>query len=317
MANPEKKRGSALKFMIIIFFLVLIILGLSALILYMKYGDEIYGNLARWGIVPNRPATEQVAGAGDGADGESGESPENGGNEEEGSSSAQTGDGTEETLSGEIAGENGAGDTGESSGENAADAHTGAEASGETAGQNGAAGQGSGSEPAIQMSFAEADALPYGLSLSKTDITIRALGTINTLFAGGGTGEYTWISKNPDIASVDQEGHITSVSSGRTTVLVTDGEMKGTCIVRISAGRVSSDAKLNATDVTVRLSNPQFRVQVEGASSEVGFLTNNAAVATVTADGMVTVHQPGTAIITAYWGNEYLLCTIRVPREEA
>ena len=165
------------------------------------------------------------------------------------------------------------------------------------------------------MTYAEADALPYGLSLSKTDITIRALGTINTLFAGGGTGEYTWISQNPEIASVDQEGHITSVSSGRTNVLVTDGEMKGTCIVRIAAGRVSSAAKLNSTDVTLRLSDGTFRVRVTGASDEVGFLTNNPAVATVAADGTVTPVAPGTAIITAYWGDEYLLCTIRVPRE--
>jgi len=77
--------------------------------------------------------------------------------------------------------------------------------------------------------------LPSGLSLSTEDFTLRLLGETNTIRVSGGSGNYKWISQNPAVAVVDQNGKVTALSNGTVNVVVTDGSKKGVCIVRVSA----------------------------------------------------------------------------------
>ena len=76
--------------------------------------------------------------------------------------------------------------------------------------------------------------LPKGLRLSTTDFTLKKIGETATIQVSGGGGSYRWYSKDIGIASVDQNGTVTAVAKGNTTVLVTDGSKMAECIVRVS-----------------------------------------------------------------------------------
>ncbi|MBQ7777976.1 MAG: SH3 domain-containing protein [Oscillibacter sp.] len=76
--------------------------------------------------------------------------------------------------------------------------------------------------------------LPKGLRLSTEDFTLKKIGETATIQVSGGGGSYRWYSKDIGIASVDQNGTVTAVAKGNTTVLVTDGSKMAECIVRVS-----------------------------------------------------------------------------------
>jgi len=77
--------------------------------------------------------------------------------------------------------------------------------------------------------------LPDGLSLSTTDFTLRKLGETHTIQVSGGSGSYEWISQDPGVASVDQNGKVIAISGGTVNVVATDGNKKAACIVRVTA----------------------------------------------------------------------------------
>lgn len=77
--------------------------------------------------------------------------------------------------------------------------------------------------------------LPDGLALSTTDFTLKELGESHTITVSGGSSTYSWVSQDEGIASVDSNGKVTAVSNGTVNVVVTDGNKKGVCIVRVKA----------------------------------------------------------------------------------
>jgi hypothetical protein len=128
--------------------------------------------------------------------------------------------------------------------------------------------------------------LPDGLSLSKDDFTLRELGETYTLQASGGGSTYKWYSEDDGIASVDQNGKVVAVSGGITNVLVTDGNKKAVCIVRVSAsgtltpsdsGSQSSGSALQAGDAKVINAGNGVRVRS-------GPGTNHEVLATLPGD---------------------------------
>ena len=82
--------------------------------------------------------------------------------------------------------------------------------------------------------YETASKLPDGLTLSTTDFTMKEAGETHTIQVSGGSGSYTWLSEDDGVASVDQNGKVTSISRGTINVLVTDGSKKAVCIVRCS-----------------------------------------------------------------------------------
>lgn len=178
--------------------------------------------------------------------------------------------------------------------------------------------------------FAEYDkvnALPDGLVLSTTDFTLANLGETATIkVTSGGSGVYTWVSEDDGIASVDSGGKVTAVSGGTVNVLVTDGQKKGTCIVRVkatgslpaapSSGTSSSSGthKLNNEDFTRPISEGSYQLTVSGVTSGITWTSSNTSVATVDSSGKVTPVGVGTATITASFNGQTLSCIVRVPR---
>ena len=160
--------------------------------------------------------------------------------------------------------------------------------------------------------------LPLALSVSPFDFTVRRLGEVTRLTAAGNPEvvRYSWVSQNPAIASVDQNGNVTANSNGITKILATDGKSKGECVVRVYSGSGndgSSENQLNRTDFTRYVSEGGYQLSVSGLDA--GSLTwrsVNPNIATVSATGFVTPVSPGTATIIVSWGDQSRVCTVRV-----
>ena len=163
--------------------------------------------------------------------------------------------------------------------------------------------------------------LPDGLSLSTEDFTLRELGETHTIQASGGSSTYKWYSEDDGIASVDQNGKVIAVSGGITNVLVTDGNKKAVCIVRVSAsgtlepsgsGNQSSGSALNAGDAKVINAGNGVRVRSgPGTSHEVlATLPGDANVRVVKSAGdgwyEITFDNVGGVKTTGYMKGEFL-----------
>lgn len=170
--------------------------------------------------------------------------------------------------------------------------------------------------------YAEMAKLPNGLSLSSEDFTLRELGETHTLSASGGGSTYKWYSEDDGIASVDQNGKVTAVSGGITNVLVTDGNKKAVCIVRVSASGTltttpedssqSSGSALKAGDAVVINGGNGVRVR-SGPSTNHEILAtvpNGADVKVVKSAGdgwyEITFDHIGGVRTTGYMKGEFL-----------
>lgn len=168
-------------------------------------------------------------------------------------------------------------------------------------------------EPAV-MDYAAAKVLPDGIALSTHDFTLRTLGESATIrVKGGSEGPFTWISQNPSVASVDENGKVTAVSHGTVNIIVTDGVKKGLCVARMITGAASTAAKLNVTDFTRTVEEGTYHLKVSGVEAEIKWTSDNPSVATVDEGGFVTPVGKGQARIRASWDGGYLICVVRVP----
>ncbi|WP_337172757.1 Ig-like domain-containing protein [Gemmatimonas aurantiaca] len=114
----------------------------------------------------------------------------------------------------------------------------------------------------------------------------------------------TWRSDNPAIAMVAQNGMVTGVSQGSTTITavsVADTTRRGSAMIDIVP--VVRDLDLTPSAVSMFLEDTrQLTATVSadaGASRAVIWRSSNGAVASVSETGLVTANTVGTAIITA------------------
>ncbi len=190
-------------------------------------------------------------------------------------------------------------------------------------------------------------ALPTGLGLNKKDYTTKVGDAPVQLKATGGTGNYTWVSEDPSIASVDEKGKVAAMSAGTVNILVSDGTNKGVCIVRVKAGSgtpnttgttppagtggnetqtgsetTSGLAIANSGGKTLPMSGGQYdctisagssaALHVTGTKESVTWASKNSDIATVSEKGNVTGVAAGTTTVTATVGGETLSVIIRV-----
>ena len=118
---------------------------------------------------------------------------------------------------------------------------SGSEPSGAVSSQGSSGASSSGEEPVVDpepagLTYEAALALPDGLTLSKTDYSTNVGDPDVTLSVSGGSGSYTWLSENDAIATVSESGKVTAVANGTVNILVTDGNQKAVCIVRVKGG---------------------------------------------------------------------------------
>jgi len=118
---------------------------------------------------------------------------------------------------------------------------------------------------------------------------------------------YTWTSSNTAVATVNASGVVTAVSAGTATITATanDGSGKiGTCTVTVNVPIVLvSSINLSSSSLSLYVgdtSTLSATVLPENATDKTyTWSSNNTAVATVNASGLVTAVSAGTATITA------------------
>ena len=133
-------------------------------------------------------------------------------------------------------------------------------------------------EPPVSDEPAE----PSGpLALSQTDITIPA-GETGRLTASGGSGEVTWSSSNPEIASVDN-GAVTGKAGGTVTITASSGEETATCQVKVEGepwvDPNPSIYRLNREDFTLSSSETSWQMKVKKDNGKWEIMGPNEGVA--------------------------------------
>ncbi|MCL2042054.1 MAG: Ig-like domain-containing protein [Bacteroidales bacterium] len=129
----------------------------------------------------------------------------------------------------------------------------------------------------------------------------------------------TWSSDATAIATVDGNGKVTAMSVGTAIITATTvvGGLTATCAVTVTGAfimptgvTVTPKTLTLAKDATASLTT---EVKPVGANPAITWTTNNVAIATVDASGIVTGVAVGKAVITAKTVNNYsATCTVTV-----
>ena len=152
------------------------------------------------------------------------------------------------------------------------------------------------------------------ITLSREDFTLSQVGeqyTITATISPAGTkATIVWISENPDVATVDENGTVTAVNKGTTTVSATAGGVIQECIVRVTAvnpnagsgsGSGTGSISLSHVDVTIHYEKGEtFKLSVKNAGDDavISYSSGNSSVASVTSDGAVKAVGKGNTDIT-------------------
>ncbi len=115
-----------------------------------------------------------------------------------------------------------------------------------------------------------------------------------------------WTSSSPEVASVSSQGRVIAKTAGETTITATVGNVSDSCRVQVVADNEQATIKLAQT--TLRLSAASGAMQIQGtvvggdsqqtlAEAGATYETDNASVATVSADGTVTPMSVGSTLV--------------------
>lgn len=127
--------------------------------------------------------------------------------------------------------------------------------------------------------------------------------------------EVVWTSDNASAATVSN-GTVTAVANGEATVTVTVEGLSASCKVTVKTG--VSEIVLSQTELSIEVGKTAeltATVMPEDAEySEITWASDNAAVATVDAAGVVTAVAEGEAVITAKAGDKSASCKVTVAK---
>lgn len=160
------------------------------------------------------------------------------------------------------------------------------------------------------------------LSLSDSELYLNVSETHmleHVLLPGDATNRaVTWISANPSIASVDADGLVTAAGKGETSISIfsADGGFVARCGVIVSVAVES--VSLSHTEITIDMGE-QFQLTdtvlpLDANNREVGWSSDEEALASVGDNGLVSGLTPGTAVITVTTaeGGFIARCEVRV-----
>lgn len=147
--------------------------------------------------------------------------------------------------------------------------------------------------------------------LSREDFTLDLVSnTFYNMTVAGGTAPYSWKSSDEGVATVDENGTVTSVAGGTATITVTDSNgAAAECIVRVKGAEAGS-IELSHSDITVKVGE-KVTLTLSGAESGVWSI-GNTSIATVSSSGTVTGVSKGQTTLTVSVGSLTAECIIRV-----
>ena len=185
------------------------------------------------------------------------------------------------------------------------------------------------------------------LVLADSTVTLDRLGATWKISAvhtpADTTDTVTFVSSNPDVATVNSDGQITAVSAGTATITVTCGNVSKSCTVRCSFANTSTtpsttpstvpssttepsatteptttpttlpsiDLTLNRDDFTLTYAGEEWMLMDdEDAAKLVTWTSDDTDVCTVK-DGLVTAVGSGAAKIIATYNGKSVECWVR------
>ncbi len=141
---------------------------------------------------------------------------------------------------------------------------------------------------------------------TNTCIEVGSTGKINVsvLPEDATDKKITWVSSNPDVATVDSNGVIKGVSEGTVTITAVSSNGKvATTTVTVNPKKVAvSEVKVNPTTITLNVdSTAQIKATVlpeDATDKTITWVSSDPSVAKVDSNGVVTGLKEGTATIT-------------------
>ena len=144
------------------------------------------------------------------------------------------------------------------------------------------------------------------ISLSVNAYALTEDETFTIAATTNSTDVIKWTSSSPEVASVSSQGRVIAKTAGETTITATVGNVSDSCRVQVVADNAQATIKLAQT--TLRLSAASGAMQIQGTVvvgdsqqtlTEAGatYETDNASVATVSADGTVTPMSVGSTLV--------------------
>ena len=159
------------------------------------------------------------------------------------------------------------------------------------------------------------------VTLNKTSLTLTEQETFQlsaTVSPDNATDKtVTWSSSNTAIATVSQDGLVSAIAVGSTTITATAGEKKATCTVTVSR-KVVPATSITLDYVNIEMAKGKMvtlhaTVLPEDATDKaVTWKSSNTTVATVSNNGNVTAIKAGSATITASIGGLSASCVVKV-----
>ena len=125
--------------------------------------------------------------------------------------------------------------------------------------------------------------------------------------------QLVWESSDPSVLSVDQNGLVTALKTGKATLTLSGGEASVSCAVTVTvpADSLAFDQESYQVAMGKTLVLPLTALP-EGANESYSWESSDTAIATVGADGTVTAVAPGTVTITVTGANATASCTVTV-----
>lgn len=158
--------------------------------------------------------------------------------------------------------------------------------------------------------------------LSDTELTMPA-GTSETLYAtvmplAAFNKTVTWVSTNPKVATVDENGNVKAIKAGTTTIIAycEDGDVTASCIVTVTNS--ATGIEMSESEVYIaRNSQKQLNATVKPDTAEnknIKWESKYPEIATVDSNGLVTAKMAGTTIVvaTSADGEFKAYCSVKV-----